>query len=126
MNVRVVMAPPFWGGEIIVIFGTVLRATSPRVMRAPAMRRMASRRARRVAFVSSVLGASVPVSPRSIARISTQGMPLSIMVSSMPLIASMGCPVGKTAPQVDPSVSSNVTAMAADVPGTPSMRASPE
>ena len=63
--------------------------------------------------------------PRSSARITTTGMPLSMQVTSMPSIASTAEPVGSSEPQLEPATSRNSIGIAAAVPGTPSMRASP-
>jgi hypothetical protein len=52
-------------------------------------------------------------------------MPLSMQVTSTPSMTSTTFPVGSRAPQELPAVSLKVTGMAAAVPGTPSMRASP-
>ena len=52
-------------------------------------------------------------------------MPLSMQVTSMPSTTSLAAPVGSSAPQLEPATSGNWSAMAAAVPGTPSIRVSP-
>ena len=74
---------------------------------------------------SSASRVSVPVRPRSLARIKTTGMPLSISVTATPSISSTARPVGSSAPHMEPAASEKVSAIGAAVPGTPSMRASP-
>ena len=59
------------------------------------------------------------------ARITTTGMPLSIMVTSTPSITSTALPVGSSAPHEPPAMSAKSSVIAAAVPGTPSIAASP-
>ena len=63
--------------------------------------------------------------PRSAARATTTGMPLSMQVTSMPSMTSLACPVGSRLPVVDPAVSANRSRTGAALPGTPAMAVSP-
>ncbi len=69
----------------MVILGTVLSVTSPKFIKGPQVKRKASSRSLNGAFASISTGSSVPEIPKSCARITTQGMPLSIIVTAMPL-----------------------------------------
>ena len=93
------------GALSMVIFGTVLSATSPRFINGPALRRIASRRSRNSSLASSSSRVSRPEMPISSARRITHGMPLSIRVAAVPSISSTTLPVGRSAPQLLPAVS---------------------
>jgi hypothetical protein len=71
-----------------------------------------------------LVGRLVSGLPKSDARITTTGMPLSISVSSTPSTTSRTWPVGSSAPPVlPPAMSRKSITIGAAVPGTPSMRA---
>ena len=125
MKVRVAMAPPARGGAARVIFGTDLSRTSPRFMSGPAWSRIDSSRSLRPAFASRSSRLSQPSTPRSEARITTTGIPLSMHVISTPSITSTALPVGSRAPQVEPAACGKFWSTGAAVPGTPSIRAFP-
>jgi hypothetical protein len=74
---------------------------------------------------SSAAGVSLPFTPRSAARISTTGMPLSMQVTSTPSMRSRASPVGSSAPQLDPRMSEKRSSTGAPWPGTPLMAVSP-
>ncbi len=126
MKLRVDTAPPCSAADTRHIFGTVFFVTSPRFISRPAASRTRSTRAFSSASASSSSGASWPVLPKSDARITTTGMPLSISVASTPSTTSRALPVGSSAPPVlEPAMSRKSITIGAAVPGTPSMRASP-
>ena len=125
MKVRVAIAPPFCGALTMVIFGTVFATTLPRFISGPQARRKRSSRIFSASSASSAARLSSPAMPASSARSTTQGMPLSISVTSIPSTRSTARPVGNSAPQVAPAVSRNCSGTGAEAPGTPSIRASP-
>src|SRR5690606_18664094 len=84
IKVRVESAPPFVAGLTMHIFGTVLVVTSPRFINDPAFRRSVSSRSFSAVFASSSSRLSRPVIPMSEARRMTEGMPLSMSVTSIP------------------------------------------
>ena len=91
----------------------------------PAASRSAwTRPARAVVAARSSTG-SCPVSPRSLARATTTGMPLSTQVTSMPSMTSDTLPVGSRLPVAEPAVSANRSRIGEAVPGTPAMAVSP-
>ena len=92
----------------------------------PAASRTRSTRAFSSASASSSSGDSCAVLPKSDARMTTTGMPLSMSVHSTPSTVSRALPVGNSAPPVlEPAMSRKSITIGAAVPGTPSMRASP-
>ena len=125
MKLRVMKAPPCCAGAIMVIFGTDFADTSPRFISGPQAMRMASSRAFSASSASSSTGRSYPVIPRSAARITTIGMPLSIIVTSTPSMTSTALRVGSKAPHMEPATSSKTSGTAAEPPGTPSISSSP-
>ncbi len=109
----------------MVSFGTLAPETSPRFISGPAWSRIDSSRERNSAFASSSDGLSVPSTPRSAARITTTGIPLSIIVTSTVSMTSTGLEVGSSEPHDPPAMSEKSIWIAAAVPGTPSIAASP-
>ena len=122
---RVLIVPPCAGGDIRHILGTTFWATSPRFMASPICSRMDSIRALILSAALSSSRVSVPVAPTSSARSKTTGMPLSIQVIFTLSTSSITFPVGNRVPQADPAVFRKSIMIGADVPGVPSMRASP-
>jgi hypothetical protein len=121
----VLIAPPFEGAETSVILGTLESVTSPSPIIGPALSRMLSILALSAVSASSASRLSCPVRPKSSARITTIGIPLSIRVQPMPSIWSASLPVGKSAPHMEPAMFWNRSRTGAWVPGTPSMAALP-
>ena len=94
-------------------------------MRGAIASRIASILAFNAELLSSCSGVSSPDKSKSDARSNTTGIPLSIQVTVTPCTSSTAEPVGNNAPQLEPATSRNSNGIAAAVPGTPSMRASP-
>ena len=103
------------------IFGTVF-ATSPRFMRGPICSRMPSTRAFSATFLSSCSGVSLP-ERRDRARITTPAC--RCRCTSLRYDRVDDRAGRSSAPQLEPATSRNSMGIAAAVPGTPSMRASP-
>ena len=125
MKVRVLIVPPSRGAATSVVLGMEAPVTSPRPMSFPAAQRSACTRSSRSSSPASSSYGSYPVIPRSAARASTTGIPLSTQVTSMPSIWSQRLPVGSRRPVAEPSVSPKSRTTAAAVPGTPEIAVSP-
>ena len=109
MKVRVAIAPPCRGGATSIIFGTDFAGDVAEVHQRPGLQPdRLDPRPQRLRRPRASSGASSPATPRSAARITTQGMPLSISVQATPSITSTALPVGSSAPQLEPAVSREV------------------
>ena len=107
MNVRVPIVPPSHGALTRVVLGTDRLATSPRPISLPAASRSAWTRRATSSFPARCSADSAPVSPKSLARATTTGMPLSTQVTSTPSMTSRTLPVGSRLPVAEPAVPAN-------------------
>ena len=125
MNVRVPIVPPSHGALTRVVLGTDRLATSPRPISLPAASRSAWTRRATSSFPARCCADSAPVRPKSLARATTTGMPLSTQVTSTPSMTSRTLPVGSRLPVAEPAVPANRSRTGEAVPGTPAMAVSP-
>ena len=125
MNVRVPIVPPSRGALTRVVLGTERPATSPRPISFPAASRSAWTWPATSSFRARSCADSAPVSPKSLARATTTGMPLSTQVTSTPSMTSRTLPVGSRLPVAEPAVPANRSRTGEAVPGTPAMAVSP-
>ena len=125
MNVRVPIVPPSRGALTRVVLGTDRPEASPSPISFPAASRSAWTLPASSWFPASSWCDSAPVSPKSLARATTTGMPLSTQLTSTPLMTSRTRPVGSRLPVAEPAVPANRSRIGAAVPGTPAIAVSP-
>src|SRR6266700_3004981 len=125
MNVLVQIVPPSRGELTRVVLGTDRPLTSPSPISLPAAIRSDCTRAVSSPSAASSSGASYPPMPRSPARATTTGMPLSTQVTSTPSTTSRTRPVGSRLPVAEPAVPAKRRSTGAAEPGTPAISVPP-